>query len=127
MRKHVKRGVVDSYLKKHPDAKARAVSEATGCHVATVQLARKRLGIYAKEKNPVVFEFIADTKPTTDNPEPVVSGGAWPQFDSKSAMQLHHVHDKEIAKLRGDYAKTQAAIYGLSVIVAVAIVAFAFS
>ena len=111
MRKHVKRGVVDNYLKKNPDAKARAVSEATGCHVATVHLARKRLGIL--KPNQMVFEYKA--------PEPVA---AEPSYTH--SLDRHHIHDSVMETMRGDYAKERAAIYGLSLIIAVTIAAFGF-
>ena len=111
MRKHVKRGVVDNYLKKNPDAKARAVSEATGCHVATVHLARKRLGI--SKPNQMVFEYKA--------PEPVPVDTSY-----TDSMKFHRDHDTEMETMRGDFAKGRAVIYGLSLIIAVTIAAFGF-
>jgi hypothetical protein len=41
-------------------------------------------------------------------------------------MKFHHDHDKEMETMRGDFAKGRAAIYGLSLIVAVTIAAFGF-
>lgn len=106
MRTNVKRGVVDRYLMKHPKATAKTVSEATGCHMATVYLARTRLGI----PKPVKEVFTP----------PVDPGITFAEFKQVQAQEVDAVmlrHQREIARLRGNYAIAKAAIIGLSAIV----------
>jgi hypothetical protein len=55
MRKNVKRGVVDGYVKQNPNMSASEVAYEIGCHPATVYLARKRLGITKDTSNQQVL------------------------------------------------------------------------
>jgi len=106
MRTNVKRGVVDRYLKQHPKATARSVSEATGCHVGTVYLARVRLGI----PKPTKELFTRSVNP----------GITFAEFKQVQAQEVDAVmlrHQREIARLRGNYAIAKAAIFGLSAVV----------
>lgn len=69
MKKNVRRGVVDRFVKKNPLAPASVVARETGCHAATVYLARKRLGLPTRlsEQNTALFEKIM-TKPVDKTP-----------------------------------------------------------
>ena len=107
MTKNVKRGVVDRYLNKHPNATAKTISEATGCHVATVYSARKRLGI------PKYFRNRMTPKSLPANP-PLAEFKQVPLQEVDAVMLRHQ---REITRLRGNYAIAKAAIFGLSAIV----------
>lgn len=104
MRTNVKRGVVDRYLKQHPKATARTVSEATGCHVGTVYIARTRLGI---PKPKEVFT----------PPSPGITFAEFKQVQAQEVDAVMLRHQREITRLRGNYAIARAAIFGLSAIV----------
>lgn len=105
MRINVKRGVVDRYLKQHPKATAKTVSEATGCHMATVYLARTRLGI----PKPVKEVFTP--------PSPGITFAEFKQVQLQEVDAVMARHQRELARLRGNYAVARAAIFGLSAIV----------
>ena len=111
MRTNVKRGVVDKYLKRYPNATAKVVSEKTGCHLATVYLAKKRLGIQSNGQKPLVFEYV-----TTTEASPIVSG-------EKHPVQLHH---EEIEKLKGKVSVAKAELYCLAGVVGLLVLCFVY-
>ena len=106
MRKYVKQGVVDSYLKQHPFASPTKVAKATGCHTGTVYLARKRLGI------PSTISARKAATVEINKTEPVVSHVKEVPIQDV-ALQLHR---EEIARLQGNFALAKAAIFGLSAV-----------
>jgi len=116
MRKYVKQGVVDSYLKQHPFASPTKVAKATGCHTGTVYLARKRLGI------PATINARKAATVEINKTAPVVVHAKEVPLDDV-ALQLHR---EEITRLQGNYALAKAAIFGLSAVVVVAVAALVF-
>jgi hypothetical protein len=121
MKKIVKRGVVDRYIKKNPLAPASVVSRETGCHAATVYLSRKRLGLPTRlsEQNAALFAKV-ERKP--QEPPPVANAAlVQNQEMQNAAIQV------QITELQSKFAFAKAAITGLFATVVALAVAFVFT
>ena len=140
MKTKTKRYAIDRYLEIHPDAAASVAARATGCHVATVYLARKRLGIpttisdrkrillQSDREKMISNAFNAapavETQPIVSEAPKVIPTKKAEKPRKKHPMELHH---EEMAKLNGKYNVVVAAFYGLSAIVVASIVGLVLS
>lgn len=111
--KRVKRGVVDRFLRKNPLASASVVAQETGCHLTTVYIARKRLGLPTRVSDRAL-------------PPPLPKEEYIKQRDAFMAIGISlEQHDEELLKLKDklEFAKISASALAVFVVLS-ALMAF---